>query len=69
MKRRRKPPAKGPRGPRPHLSILFECCHVYGRIYLNHDGSAFAGHCPKCAMPVRIKTSPGGSTSRFWIAG
>ena len=54
--------------PRPYLGILFECCNVYSRIYLNRLGTAFSGYCPRCGAPVTIKAGPGGSRSRFWKA-
>lgn len=53
---------------RPHISIHFKCCNVYSRIYLNHKGDAFAGHCPRCAAPVRIRVGQGGSAARIWRA-
>lgn len=52
--------------PRPFIGIRFKCCNAYARVYLVRDGSAFAGHCPKCARPVRIAVGEGGSKSRFW---
>ncbi len=54
---------------RPFIGIKFECCNAYRRIYLTADKSAFAGSCPKCGAPVRIRTGPGGSKSRFWTVG
>ncbi|MBX7258254.1 MAG: RNHCP domain-containing protein [Candidatus Hydrogenedentes bacterium] len=54
--------------PRPFIGILFKCCHVYARVYLNHDGTAYAGHCPKCAASLTVKAGPGGSDQRFWTA-
>jgi len=56
------------REPRPYIGMHFKCCNVYTRIYLNRAGTAFMGHCPKCAAKVEIKASPGGSKSRFWSA-
>ena len=55
--------------PRPFIGIMFRCCHVYTRIYLNKAGTAYAGHCPKCGAPVTIRVGPGGSSSRMWEAG
>ena len=53
---------------RPFLSILFRCCGAYARIYKSADGKAYAGHCPKCAKPVRVKIGAGGSNVRFFVA-
>ncbi|HOD50684.1 MAG TPA: hypothetical protein PLJ71_13160 [Candidatus Hydrogenedentes bacterium] len=53
---------------RPYLGVLFKCCHVYMRIYLNAAGTAFAGFCPKCGAKLEIKAAKGGSKARFWTA-
>lgn len=58
--------AKPEKKPRPSISMLFKCCNVYARVYLNQQGDAYAGHCPRCARPVRLKAAPGGSRARFW---
>jgi len=55
---------------KPFLGILMTCCKVYTRIYKTHDGKAFAGHCPRCARPVRVDiVSEGGMSGRFFKAG
>jgi len=48
------------------LGIMFECCHVYRRIFINKDGTAYEGHCPKCAAKVKVKVGSGGSSQRFF---
>ncbi|MCC6696385.1 MAG: hypothetical protein IT365_12210 [Candidatus Hydrogenedentes bacterium] len=61
---------KSPERPvRPFIGIHFTCCGVYARIYLNRQGTAYAGHCPKCAAPLTVKAGPHGSKKRFWTAG
>ena len=60
--------AQGSTGGRPYLSIHFKCCNAYLRIYPTADGTAYAGHCPKCARPVRVKIGPGGSSQRVFEA-
>jgi hypothetical protein len=48
--------------------MLFRCCNIYSRIYINHDRTAFHGHCPGCCRPVRLVITPGGSDCRFFLA-
>jgi hypothetical protein len=59
-------PSGPKRTPRPFLGMHFRCCGVYSRIFLNAAGTAFAGNCPRCARPIRIRVGEEGSTSRFW---
>ncbi|RME22510.1 MAG: hypothetical protein D6800_10935 [Candidatus Zixiibacteriota bacterium] len=60
--------ATGKSGPRPFIGIMFKCCHVYSRIYLNAAGTAFVGWCPRCAAKATVKVSPTGSRNRFFTA-
>ena len=53
---------------RPYLGIQFRCCRVYARIYLNHDSTAFAGNCPRCARAIRVEVSEDGVDQRFFSA-
>ncbi|MBK7090921.1 MAG: hypothetical protein IPH59_04235 [bacterium] len=52
--------------PRPFLGVMFKCCKVYSRIYINKQQTAFVGWCPKCARQMRVNISPDGSTSQFF---
>lgn len=56
------------RKPRPFIGILFQCCHIYMRVYLNRAGTSYVGFCPKCSAKVQVKVVPGGSRARFWYA-
>lgn len=49
---------------RPYVSVHFACCNVYLRIYRTPDGTAYRGHCPKCARPVNFAVGPGGTDTR-----
>lgn len=51
---------------RPFLGIHFRCCNVYVRVYKNHAGTAYEGHCPKCGKRVAVPIGQGGSSQRFF---
>ncbi len=54
--------------PRPFISILFDCCRVYQRIYLNAARTAFTGWCPKCARKIEVRVDPSADDCRFFVA-
>jgi len=58
-----------PTKPRPYIGMLFKCCNVYTRVYLNKGGTAYTGFCPKCAKKSVVKVGSGGKKIRFWTAG
>ncbi|MGL4942740.1 MAG: hypothetical protein ACRC46_06080 [Thermoguttaceae bacterium] len=51
---------------RKFVGMKFNCCSVYTRIYVNRDGTAYEGRCPKCGKPVRLKIGEGGTNNRFF---
>lgn len=53
---------------RPYLSVLFNCCGVYQRVYRNPDATAYVGRCPRCCRPVRFPVAAGGTSARFFVA-
>ncbi|MBB29826.1 MAG: hypothetical protein CME25_13095 [Gemmatimonadetes bacterium] len=54
---------------RPFVGIVFQCCNVYGRAYVNKDSTAYTARCPRCSQPIRIAISSQGSSSRFFTSG
>jgi hypothetical protein len=57
---------KAPASAKPYLSVLFECCSVYQRIYRSADGVAYRGACPRCGLPVNFPVGQGGTSSRVF---
>jgi hypothetical protein len=51
---------------RPWLSVQFDCCSVYQRIYRSADGTCYEGACPRCGGKVRFEVGEGGTSSRFF---
>lgn len=49
--------------PRPSIGVLFKCCNVYTRIYMNHTGTSYAGHCPRCAARIEVPVPKRGGPS------
>jgi hypothetical protein len=50
------------------LGIQFACCSVYARVYVNRDGTAYEGQCPRCMRRIHIAIGPGGTGQRFFTA-
>ena len=48
------------------IGILFECCNVYRRIYVNKEKNAYEGGCPKCNSKVKVTIGPGRTEIRFF---
>lgn len=51
---------------RPFLGVMFECCRVYVRVYINRAGEAYEGSCPRCRRSIRFVVGEGGSSTRMW---
>ena len=50
------------------LGVMFECCNVYRRIYINKDGNAYEGRCPKFYGKIRVSIGPDGTDKRIFRA-
>lgn len=50
------------------VGVTFACCSVYSRVYVNREGTAYVGNCPRCMHRVELKIGPGGTDSRFFTA-
>jgi hypothetical protein len=51
---------------RPFVSVQFDCCNIYLRIYRSADGTAYRGNCPRCGLPVNFVVGEGGTDVRFF---
>ena len=56
---------------RKFLGIWFQCCHVYGRLYPNKEGTKYTGRCPKCMriLNVDIDANSKKATNRRFFRG
>ena len=53
---------------RPFLGVMFECCNVYVRVYLDKDGEFYNGRCPSCLRTLRFVVGADGKSARMWRA-
>ena len=63
------PAAAEPARPEPRrkwLSVWFNCCKSYGRMYINRQGTGYRGQCPRCGATVRARVGPGGTSRRMF---
>ena len=54
---------KGLKG-RPFVSLFWECCQVYTRVYRDKGGTFYEGRCPKCLRTARLVVGAEGTSSR-----
>lgn len=66
------PPAPATEGgqaaPPSFLMIWYRCCHAYGRLYRDKDGTRYHGRCPKCLASCEVPIGEGGSSRRMFEA-
>ncbi len=55
-------------GKRPYISVYFECCGVYDRIYRQPGQLFYQGRCPKCLRTLRVRVGPEGTSERIFRA-
>ena len=53
---------------RKFLGVMFQCCRVYSRVYINKQNTAYTGMCPRCGKRVEFKVGREGTDSRFFDA-
>jgi hypothetical protein len=54
--------------PKKFIGVMFECCKVYRRIYINKENNAYEGNCPRCRKKVKAIIGQGGTDNRFFNA-
>jgi len=54
------------RASRRWLSVWFNCCKVYDRMYLNAEGTRYRGRCPSCGSTVSARVGEGGTSRRMF---
>lgn len=52
---------------RKFVGVIFKCCNVYSRIYIDKGKDKFVGFCPKCGAKMEIYASSTGSKSNFFV--
>lgn len=50
------------------LGVRFASCNSYGRLYINDDGNAYVGRCPRCYTPFVVRVGSGGTDTRMFVA-
>jgi hypothetical protein len=53
---------------RKYISVMFDCCQVYSRIYINPEGTGYFGRCPKCLAAVKAIIGENGTSARTFRA-
>lgn len=62
------PPASGGAvRSRPYLSVQFDCCRVYQRVYRDPAARRYSGRCPRCGRGVVFAVGESGTNARFFV--
>jgi hypothetical protein len=51
------------------VGVMYTCCHVYGRAYMNDQNTAYLGQCAKCGKRLMSKISKHAPKGNFFTAG
>lgn len=57
-----------PRPRRPYISIFFDCCQVFSRIYRQPEDRVYIGRCPRCLRTLTVRVAPDGTPTRIFRA-
>ena len=52
---------------RPFLSVHFNCCNVYLRVYRDLDKKGYTGRCPRCSRTIYFRIGEGGTDKRSFV--
>lgn len=50
------------------LGVSFASCQCYGRLYLNDEGTAYVGRCPRCNTAYHVRIGESGTSHRMFTA-
>ncbi len=50
------------------VSVHFDCCNVYQRVYFPKGSRSATGRCPRCLRTVSFELSEDGERGRFFRA-
>ncbi len=50
------------------VSVMFDCCRTYQRVYFPKGKTRASGSCPRCLRRINFQLSEEGNLGRFFIA-
>jgi len=63
-----KPSFKTTQKKKSFLGVRFDTCSCYGRLYINDEGTAYVGRCPRCYAPFAVRIGSHGTSKRLFVA-